>query len=372
MGSPLVLDVDGFRALISALRAEGRVVLGPTLREGAVVYDRIESVEDLPIGWRDVQSPGNYRLERRHDQALFGYAVGPQSWKKVLYPSHEVLWRAERGAERLGLVAEDPEIRWMAFIGVRACELSALSVLDRVFVGAVTEPRYAGRRKECFIVAVNCTEPGGNCFCASMGTGPTARGGFDISLTEMVGGPSHWFLATAGSEAGRDLLARLPARPATLEEIETERTRMTQASETMGKHLDTHDLPALLIRNLEHPRWDQVAARCLACTNCTLVCPTCFCSTTEDSLTLDGATATRQRRWDSCFTLDFSYLVGHTVRSSVRSRYRQWMTHKLSTWHDQFGVSGCVGCGRCITWCPVGIDITEEAAAIREEERDGS
>ncbi len=118
--------------------------------------------------------------------------------------------------------------------------------------------------------------------------------------------------------------------------------------------------------NLDHPIWDDIAARCLACTNCTLVCPTCFCSTVEDATDLLG-TATRTRRWDSCFSSDFSNLHGHPVRSSTRSKYRQWMTHKLSYWYDQFGMSGCVGCGRCITWCPVAIDITAEMAQLNEE-----
>ena len=134
----------------------------------------------------------------------------------------------------------------------------------------------------------------------------------------------------------------------------------------MGRELDTTDIRELLYRNYEHPRWDEVAERCLACGNCTMVCPTCFCTTVEDVTDLAGEHVERHQRWDSCFTIDYSHIHGGAVRGSTRSRYRQWMTHKLATWIDQFGSSGCVGCGRCITWCPVGIDITEEARAIRE------
>ncbi|MBF0393567.1 MAG: 4Fe-4S dicluster domain-containing protein, partial [Alphaproteobacteria bacterium] len=121
-------------------------------------------------------------------------------------------------------------------------------------------------------------------------------------------------------------------------------------------------------RNREHPRWDEVAKRCLTCGNCTMVCPTCFCTTVDDVTDLGGTRTERVRSWDSCFTLDFSYIHGGSVRNEGSSRYRQWITHKLSSWHDQFGSSGCVGCGRCITWCPVGIDITEEVGAIRASE----
>ncbi|NJL33712.1 MAG: sulfite reductase subunit A, partial [Chloroflexaceae bacterium] len=125
------------------------------------------------------------------------------------------------------------------------------------------------------------------------------------------------------------------------------------------------NVASLLKHNLEHKRWEQVAERCLSCANCTMVCPTCFCSTVEDTTALDGSHAERWRKWDSCFTVDFSFIHGGTVRRETRTRYRQWMTHKLAAWIDQFGTSGCVGCGRCIVWCPVGIDITAEIAAMR-------
>jgi sulfhydrogenase subunit beta (sulfur reductase) len=138
----------------------------------------------------------------------------------------------------------------------------------------------------------------------------------------------------------------------------------------MGRTMDTKGIKELLYRNYENPRWDDVAKRCLTCGNCTMVCPTCFCTTVEDITDLTGEHVERWRKLDSCFTMDFSYIHGGSVRSSPRARYRQWMTHKLATWIDQFGTSGCVGCGRCITWCPVGIDITEETGAIRDSEKE--
>jgi len=139
----------------------------------------------------------------------------------------------------------------------------------------------------------------------------------------------------------------------------------------MGRHLDTEGLKERLDRSYEVPHWDEVAKRCLACGNCTMVCPTCFCATMEDTGDLGNTLTERRRVWDSCFSIEFSYVHGGSVRTSAGARYRQWITHKLAAWHHQFGVSGCVGCGRCITWCPAGIDITAEAAAVLRGHRQG-
>ncbi len=361
-----VLTSDGIGALLDALRRRGYRVLGPAVRDQAIVYDDIASLADLPRGWTDEQDGGRYRLIRRGDDALFGYAVGPHSWKRFLHPPTQRLWRAERNADGMRILPEPDAPERLAFIGVRACELRAIAIQDRVLLGGeYADPHYHARREAAFLVAVNCAEPGGTCFCASMNTGPKAADGYDLALTEIVG-DEHRFVVEAGSEAGREVLAELPQRDATDEDLAAAEAVSAGAAAQMGRAMPAaEEVPELLRRNLDHPRWDEVAARCLTCGNCTMVCPTCFCTSVADVTSLDATAAERVRHWDSCFTMDFSYLHGGSVRASPRSRYRQWMTHKLSTWWDQFGTSGCVGCGRCITWCPVGIDITEEVAAIR-------
>ena len=364
--SPRIVDRATFPGIFDALRADGYELVGPTVRDGAIVYDRLDGPGDLPEGWTDRQEAGTYRLERRSDRALFGYAVGPQSWKKYLFPPRETLWRGHREGEGFRIESGPVEAPRRAFLGVRACELAAISIQDRVFAGgACVDPRYAARRANVFLVAVQCAVAGGTCFCASMETGPRARAGFDLALTEILEAGRHEFLVEAGSEAGATILGRIPGREAGAEDVARARAILERTEASMGRRMETAGIKELLYRNLEHPRWDEVAGRCLACTNCTLVCPTCFCSTVEDVNDLTGDATERSRRWDSCFTLDHSYLHGGSVRSTVKARYRQWLTHKVATWIDQFGTSGCVGCGRCITWCPVGIDLTEEVAAIR-------
>jgi ferredoxin len=220
-------------------------------------------------------------------------------------------------------------------------------------------------------VAVNCSKAGGTCFCVSMNTGPRATSGFDLALTELLDDGGHRFLVEVGSERGAALLEELPSRPAADGDEQAADEVIERTASQMGRSLDTTDIRDLLYRNREHPRWDEVADRCLTCGNCTMVCPTCFCSSVEDVTDLAGEEATRVREWESCFTLEHSYVHGGSVRSSNKGRYRQWMTHKLASWIDQFGTSGCIGCGRCITWCPVAIDITEEAAAIRASDLEG-
>ena len=364
----VVLTRAGLQAIIASLGAAGYRVCGPAVRDGAIVYDDIAGVGDLPAGWTDEQDGGTYRLKRRDDDALFGYVVGPHSWKKYLHPPRRSLWRVARDGDGIAFAAEDePEARF-AFIGVRACELAAMAIQDRVFLeGQYTDPQYRARREGAFVVAVNCGEARGTCFCVSMETGPRAKAGFDLSLTEIGGEGEPAYLVEIGSEDGRALLTALPWRAAGPDDLAAADAAVAHAAAGMGRTLNTDGIRDLLLANLEHPRWDDVAGRCLSCGNCTMVCPTCFCTTTEDSSDLSGETAERSERWDSCFTMDFSYIHGGSVRASPMSRYRQWMTHKLATWWDQFDTSGCVGCGRCITWCPVGIDITEEARAIRSE-----
>jgi len=363
-----VMGASQLGKLIESLASRGYEVLGPTVRDGAIIYDRIESASELPVGWTDEQKPGQYRLKRREDEAVFGFVVGPQSWKKYLHPAEVRLWSAERqeGTFRIINNEKKPK-RPSAFLGVRACELKAIGIQDKVLLGGeYRDSIYGGRREGVFIIVVQCTQSAETCFCASMGTGPRAESGFDLSLTELVGPEGHRFVVEAGSDRGVEVLAGLETSPAS----DADQKKATDAVEAAAKQqvrsIDNNGIKELLYQNFEHPRWEQVATRCLTCANCTMVCPTCFCTNVEDVSDVTGEHAERWRRWDSCFTQAFSYIHGGSVRTSSKARYRQWMTHKLAAWIDQFGSSGCVGCGRCITWCPVGIDITEEVRAIRE------
>lgn len=362
-GKNVVIAKEALQHLFTALRAANYTVVGPTIQEDAIVYDELADIKDLPIGWRDVQGPGSYRLEQQDKARYFDYVVGPQSWKRFLYPAKLSLFTTHKNGNGSGFEVEpNEEVPQYAFIGVRGCELASIRIQDRIFLEwAYTESHYKARRERAFILATNCTSPGGTCFCASMKTGPQVSSGYDLALTEL----DDTFLLHVGSEIGAEMLADCDWRLAGAFELSHAQRLMSQAEEQMGRKLETRDLPGLLYDNLDHPQWDNVAERCLSCMNCTMVCPTCFCSDVQDVSDLTGQNTERVRVWDSCFNPDFSYVFGGNLRPNIRARYRQWLTHKLASWVDQFGMLGCTGCGRCITWCPVGIDLTEEIAAIR-------
>ena len=306
--------------LIAALASRGYVVIGPTVRDGAIVYEEVSSAADLPAGITDEQEGGTYRLHERGDDALFGFNNGPNSWKHHLFPPNLTLWKARRAENgELSYEQSSEERPRYAFLGVRSCDLAAIAVQDRVFIGdSHTDADYEGRRRDAFIVAINCSKAGNTCFCVSMGTGPRADSGYDLALTELLEG-EHRFLVEAGSERGEEVLAEIGTTEAGDADVSAAAAVSEECASQMGRELDTDGIKELLYRNMEHPRWDEVSERCLTCGNCTLVCPTCFCHTVEDMSDLAGEEAERVRQWDSCFTLDHSYIHGGSVRNSAPS-----------------------------------------------------
>lgn len=365
-----IIDSKELQKLLDVLLRHGYTAIGPTLRHQSIILDEITSTTQFPAGWTDEQGGGTYRLKKRNDDAWFGYVITPTSWKPYLHSPAVKFWSAKRNPKGFEVDEENTEPAKYAFIGVRACELKAIAIQDKVFYGKdFQDSAYIRKRERAFIVAVNCSTAGHNCFCTSMESGPKVTKDFDIALTEILDGANHYFVTETGTDLGAEILHEVSALPAKEEQVRQAEKVIAQTASQITKSLDTTDIKNLLNRNLENRIWDTIAKRCLSCANCTMVCPTCFCTNVEDVTDLSGDHAERWRKWDSCFSVRFSYIHGGSIRSSAKSRYRQWMTHKLGNWIDQFGTSGCVGCGRCITWCPVGIDLTEETAAIRQGEK---
>ena len=363
-----VIPAAALEDLIQALGDRGYEVWAARERAEALGLEPVEGLADLPRGRVEAAEAGQVRLVAGPRGAYFDHTLPMQGLKRLVSPPQEKLFEI---GEDLTVRETAVEAAPKAVIGARPCDLVALETLTQAFEGGeVVDGRYRARRESLFIVAVNCARPAATCFCSSMGTGPRAEAGYDLALTELFEGGAHRFLVEAASERGSDLLAALEGAEADAAE-RAQALAVSEAAAAAMTRTMVPDVEALLKRSYDHPHWQAVAERCLSCANCTLVCPTCFCGTIEDRSSLDGATAERWRRWDSCFTLEFSYIHGGAVRKETASRYRQWITHKLAHWHDQFGRSGCVGCGRCIGWCPVGIDITAEARVLAEGDAPG-
>jgi len=355
--------------LLDILDAKGYRIVGPVVRDGAVVWETIGRVSNLPVGWRDHQEPGRYRLEQTGASHVFGVAHGPNSLKPFTFAPREPLLQIERVNGRLVAHPRHPQPEKIAVIGARACDLAGLAVQDRIFLnGPYRDGYYAIRREGLFTVAVNCTRALPTCFCASMETGPRVRSNGDLVLTEV----DEMFLIEAGSPAGQDIITEFALPAASEALIDEASNRVDACARSQVRRLERSAMPQALYDAHDHSHWDEVAARCLACSNCTMVCPTCFCHTVEEASDLARERAEHVRLWDSCFTQEHGYIHGKNIRPAIKDRYRMWLTHKLASWIDQFGTSGCVGCGRCLTWCPVGIDLTEELSGVLDFGSDGS
>lgn len=365
MDAPRFLQHAQLDYLIQALGQAGYQVVGPQSRAGVIAFDTLGHAEQLPYGVSDQQQPGSYRLTMGNPQRAFAWANGPQAFKPYLFTPRETLWRAERCADG-AMQFSTPALKTqkLAILGVRPCDLAALALQDQHFLHcSYPDPYYHLRRENVLIIAVHCGHPAETCFCVSTGDGPRATLGFDLALGELDQG----FVVQAGSALGEEIITPLNL-PLASEQQQSMLNQELEQAQRQQRTLPGRDLQAPLFANLDHPRWAEVAERCLSCGNCTSVCPTCFCHSEQDVPALDGLSSEHVRQWDSCFTQGHSYIHGITIRAETKFRYRQWLTHKLGSWHEQYGRSGCVGCGRCIAWCPTGIDITEEAAAICGED----
>lgn len=360
------LNVACLQRLFEHFKSKHYQNIGPIYRDSAIMIDELDQFEEIPRGYYEKIDKGFYRIHKTADGSFFQYTVGPQSFKQFLHPVRRKLWTAKSENGTFRVENEETEHQPKVFWGIRSCDLSSIHVLDKVFFNQKFRNNYyEDARKNLVLIAVNCGKPSANCFCTTMDTGPKAKSGFDFALTEVLSENEHFFICECGNDNAVELCEELGFKAAEKEDIQAAKKILDNSAKSMEKRMSPKNVAKTLKENLEHKHWAKVHEKCLACANCTMVCPTCFCTATEDITDVSGDHSERWLRWDSCFHGDYSYIHGGVVRGSVKSRYRQWLTHKLSNWYDQFGTSGCVGCGRCITWCPVGIDLTEEVKALQ-------
>jgi len=360
METALFLPHESLPKLFSALKDQGYLCVAPMVRGENIVYGPLDDATKLPWGYSDVQAPGKYTLTKtNNNKQAFAWSNGPSSIKPFLFKQQEVLWRVKKDENGRLCFQPQTETVAQALIGVRPCDIAAMGVQDKVFLeDDYVDVRYQSRRSSLFTVVVNCRYSSANCFCVAAGYGPKAEHGYDVAMTELDEG----FVVNAGSDNGLDLLQRLKLAKASQTQIDLSVDGILQAKKAQKREIPSpQHLRNGLLAEQYHARWDQIEDRCTSCGACTQVCPTCFCHKEMDFPSLEGDGAEHLREWDSCFSEKHGYVHGKVLRENKKSRYRQWLSHKFVHWQNQFSViSGCVGCGRCITWCPVGIDVTEE------------
>jgi len=311
-------------------------VFGPVAKGKAVVFGPVEKAADLKLNPQQSILPP----------------------KKFFHPPAETLF-SFKGRQKIE--KESEEFPKQTIIGVHPCDVNAIKSLDRVFSDTYPDPYYQAKRKNTVIIALNCVEPCAYGFCSSFGTGPAAKDGYDLALTDM----GDAFLVEVGSEAGREMAAGLT--PASEEEAAAAKQALQACQQKMTRRIDVNNLGEFMHQKINHPHWEELKERCLACGSCTHVCPTCFCFAVKDEIDLNLEDGLRERIWDSCQYYKFSRVaLDHIFRPDRAARIKQRLFHKLAYYEQQFETIGCVGCGRCVAACIVKIDPVEVVAALKE------
>jgi formate hydrogenlyase subunit 6/NADH:ubiquinone oxidoreductase subunit I len=349
MGNAFVISKQDLLKWLKKLQNDTDIIAPVLKKKGEFIFESIKDVKDI----------------------TFDYPTSMTSPRKFVYPPRQDLFKIDRNNNKVQLPATDKN-KTIVF-GIHPCDMQAVSILDRTFLGDFNDCYYKNLRENTITVVVNCNKA---CtkkypnytlkgFCSSMGSGPflKLKSGYDIELTVL---DKKDYLIEAGSPKGLKLIGK-GFKPASKKELIQKTKLAKKASSTFTKKLDTKGLPELLAKNLDHSIYKETAdSKCLGCTNCTMVCPTCFCYNIQESTPYDLKTSSRERHWDSCQEVNFAKVHDGNFRSSRASRLRQFVTHKLSTWLEQYDCFGCVGCGRCMTWCPTNIDLTDIAKEIQK------
>ena len=341
--SDFIVPRSAFLQWLNALRREF-LVSGPVTEAGNTSFRDISAADELDFSYVSTMLPPGKLYLYEPLQNMFSISLN--------------------GEGKISEVRPDPAIR--VLVGVHACDTHAILYLDKTFLGAFRDPYYEARRRNTLIISLNCNSVGPNCFCSSMGTGPFlgVENGYDMLIT----GIEDDFLAEVRTERMIRLFSFPEARKAGPGDFRKKEEKEQDLRAKFRKEIRIENLSGLLIGNPDHPVWRRTAQDlCLSCSNCVMVCPTCFCYDVVDEISMDMKSVRRFRQWDACQDAKFAEVHGGNFRSRRSARLRQFVTHKLDQTH-QYGVFGTVGCGRCITWCPTGIDLTEMAKEVQKSE----
>lgn len=347
-------DLNELIALLSS--KYGLDVIGLRYNGGSFSYGKLSSINDAPLYVEDLQGRASYRLIRANAAGSFRHTY--LSPKYFLNPPLQEV--AHVGAD-FGASAPKERPKPFAIFGIKPCDLHAIRVIDGILLNK--DLYYTMIRGSLRAVVVEeCTRPSGNCFCGSLGTGPQARNGYDLAYAWLEDG----VVVKAGSALGEELIEELGLEGADAGDVEKYEEYIIRAQQ------QTKALPELpkLVNALEKSMgnielWSKLSRRCVGCSNCNMVCPTCFCTEFFDEIGPNGS-ATRFRKWYGCLSYSYGLVARGHFRPELYMRYRHFVLHKFLFYWKQVGLIGCTGCGRCITWCPLGVDIRETLREVFE------
>jgi sulfhydrogenase subunit beta (sulfur reductase) len=318
---------------------EEREVLAPVRKGDLVILEKIDSARDVVLEFDNTK----------------------ESPKFALFPQRETLFRYRAQKGKVEMNVPSNKEKGQVLFGIRPCDARGLLLLDRVFGGDCSDPYYAEKRANTLVVSLGCVNPNPTCFCQSMGGGPCSPEGADLFFMDL----GDRYAVEAGSDKGAALLQDRAFEDADEEALVLSEKIKRQAEASMKPSILKENLKEQLEELFDDPVWNEWAETCLGCGICTYLCPTCHCFDLCDEAA--GQTGERIRVWDSCqFPLFTQQASGFNPRPTVKERFRQRIMHKFSYLPETQAMLGCVGCGRCVTECPVNLDIREAMTWLSE------
>ncbi len=291
------------------------------------------------ITFRPLSSPEALALD---------YRISTVPPKELFLPQTQTVYEFDGK----GFAEDALQTEQQVLFGARPCDCRALTLLDSVFdTKEVQDPFYAARRANTVTVAMACDRPLSTCFCTATGGDPFGEDGVDVLLADT----GDTLLAKTATPKGKDFLARYDkffSGSATSDWAQ----QAGQARDKIKANVDVANAKAHLDTLFENDVWETISQKCLGCGTCSFLCPTCYCFDLVDDKTPTGVR--KISRWDCCMFSSFTlHASGHNPRAVNAARLRQKIMHKFCYYPERYGVSGCVGCGRCIRSCPVNLDI---------------
>jgi sulfhydrogenase subunit beta (sulfur reductase) len=335
------LDKKDFKPFLQSLMVEYDLFAPVQLAEGVAVFKKIDHPDEVDFSSSNTQKPA----------------------KEVFFPQSETMFRYEKTGKQHQVTSTEEVERKRVILGARPCDIQAVSLIDQVFSGKeFTDVYYVNKRKATTIIGMACDHPLSTCFCSSMKGGPFHREGSDLFLIDL----GEAYLVELLTEKGKTFQKNKFLKEALAKDINSAKEVEEKATPKTDGSLPVAGIGKRLDQMLESPFWERVQEKCIGCRICTYLCPTCHCfDIVDEALTNKGQ---RVRNWDSCLSSLYSQETsGHNPRPTNRERTRQRIMHKFNYFPKNFDQIACVGCGRCIIYCPVNFDIRQTIKEIQKD-----